>query len=109
MSTDSTPASSTDPTPASPPERSFFDALKYGVSLPERFVRSAAGLTAGTAKELAGFLVPRSFQDSKTYEVVVRNSLNFVIANVGGVDLPADPNAPPPPENFVARKAVGNF
>jgi hypothetical protein len=109
MSTDSTPPSSIDPAPATPPERSFFDALKYGASIPERLVRSAAGLTAGTAKELAGFLVPRSFQDSKTYEVVVRNSLNFVIANIGGVDLPADPGAPPPPENFLARKAVGNF
>lgn len=110
MSTDSTSASTpADQPPAVPPERSFFDALKYGVSLPERLVRSAAGLTAGTAKELAELLVPRSFQDSKTYEVVVRNSLNFVIANVGGVNLPVDPNAPPPPENFVARKAVGNF
>ena len=58
-----------------PPERSFFDVIRYGASLPERLVRSAAGLTAGTAKELAEFLVPRSFQDSKTYEVVVANSL----------------------------------
>ncbi len=105
---------STDPTspaaPASEPaDRSLFDFLRYGASLPERFARSAAGLTAGTAKELAGFLVPRSFQDSKTYEVVVRNSLNFVIGNIGGVALPVDPNAPPLAENYVARKAVGNF
>lgn len=98
-----------DPPTTSPPERSYFDALKYGVSLPERFVRSAAGLTAGTAKELAEFLVPRSFQDSKTYEVVIRNSLSFVIGSIGGVDLPASPNAPPQAENFLARKAVGNF
>ena len=90
-------------------ERSLFDSLKYGVSLPERFVRSAAGLTAGTAKELAEFLVPRSFQDSKTYEVVIRNSLNFVVANIGGVDLPPVPGAGAQAENFLARKAVGNF
>jgi hypothetical protein len=109
MSTEPTSTSTTDSTPATPPERSFFDALKYGVSLPERLVRSAAGITAGTAKELAEFLVPRSFQDSKTYEVVVRNSLNFVIGNIGGVDLPANPNAPPQSENYLARKAVGNF
>ncbi|HVJ84088.1 MAG TPA: hypothetical protein VM452_00515 [Caulifigura sp.] len=94
---------------SSPPARSFLETLRYGASIPERLVRSAAGLTAGTAKELAEFLVPRSFQDSKTYEVVVRNSLNFVIGNIGGVNLPTDPNAPPPPENFLARKAVGNF
>jgi hypothetical protein len=106
MSTDQPPD---DEAPAAAPERSIFDALKYGASLPERFVRSAAGVTAGTAKELAEFLVPRSFQDSKTYEVVVRNSLNFVIGNIGGVDLPADPNAPAQAENYLARKAVGNF
>jgi hypothetical protein len=110
MSTESTNAATpADPLPASPPERSFLDALRYGASLPERFMRSAAGLTAGTARELAEFLVPRSFQDSKTYEVVVRNSLNFVIGNIGGVDLPPDPNAPAQAENYLARKAVGNF
>src|SRR6187549_1078648 len=110
MSTDSTTSPTTDDqTPAAVPERSFFDTLKYGASLPERLIRSAAGLTAGTAKELAEFLVPRSFQDSKTYEVVVRNSLNFVIGNIGGVNLPADPNAPAQAENYLARKAVGNF
>jgi hypothetical protein len=106
MSTD--PAASPTPGEAAS-ERSLFDTLRYGVSLPERLVRSAAGLTAGTAKELAEFLVPRSFQDSKTYEVVVRNSLNFIVGNIGGVNLPSDPDAPPPAENFLARKAVGNF
>jgi hypothetical protein len=100
------PAPGVEPPPA---DRSLFDSLKYGVSLPERFVRSAAGLTAGTAKDLAEFLVPRSFQDSKTYEVVVRNSLNFVIGNIGGVDLPPGPAGAAQPENFLARKAVGNF
>ncbi|QDT54814.1 hypothetical protein Pan44_28520 [Caulifigura coniformis] len=101
--------STSEPAAEAAPSRSFLDTLRYGASLPERLVRSAAGLTAGTAKELAEFLVPRSFQDSKTYEVVVRNSLNFVIGNIGGVDLPADPNAPAQAENYLARKAVGNF
>jgi hypothetical protein len=91
-------------------ERSVFESLLYGVSLPERLVRSACGVTAGTAREMAGFLVPRSFQDSKTYEIVVRNSLDFLIKDIGGVgdSAPAtDANAAG--TDFLARKAVGNF
>lgn len=65
--------------------------LLFGLSLPERFVRSAVGITAGTAREIAEFVVPQAFQDSKSYEVAVRNSLNFLLDNVGTVsaDSPA--------------------
>jgi hypothetical protein len=105
-----------DPTPDTPPgncdapqESSLLDSLRYGVSIPERLVRSACGLTAGTAKELAGFVVPRSFQDSKTYQVVVRNSLNFLISNIGGVRTPTAGTEQAQAEDFLARKAVGNF
>jgi hypothetical protein len=94
--------------PDGPPKSSLFDSLRYGISIPERLVRSACGLTAGTAKELAGFVVPRSFQDSKTYQVVVRNSLNFLISNIGGVNT-AGGNEQAQAEDFLARKAVGNF
>ena len=100
--------------------------LLYGVSVPERLVRSAVGLTAGTAKEIAEFVVPQAFQDSKSYEVAVRNSLNFLLANVASVtDSKASEtvsasggdcalrSAPDPtggnPGRFIARKAVGNF
>lgn len=119
-------------TPVSSPseERStseqLLSGLLYSVSLPERLVRSAVGITAGTAKEIAEFVVPQAFQDSKSYEVAVRNSLNFLLANVATV---SDPNAEKPvalpnaataadssndptainPGRFIARKAVGNF
>lgn len=106
--------------------------LFYGLSLPERLVRSAVGITAGTAKEIAEFVVPQAFQDSKSYEVAVRNSLNFLLANVAtlATDSPANPaaslastaatdaqavskaNADPAagnPGRFIARKAVGSF
>ena len=59
--------------------------LLYTLSLPERTVRSTIALAAGAATHTAEFLVPRAFQDSKTYSVVVRNSLNFLTQQVGGV------------------------
>ncbi len=70
--------------------------------------------------------MPQAFQDSKSYEVAVRNSLNFLLANVATVSDPNSEKAPPPtnaasavdasndptainPGRFIARKAVGNF
>jgi len=105
---------------------SLLDTLLYGVSLPERLIRSAVGLTAGTAKEIAEFVVPQAFQDSKSYEVAVRNSLNFLVTSIGSV-APSDPGThpqgsdaaagaggPADPQQadagrFIAKKAVGNF
>lgn len=114
---------------------SLLDTLLYGVSLPERLLRSAVGVTAGTAREIAEFVVPQAFQDSKSYEVAVRNSLNFLLTSIGSV-APSQPAATPDaaavpvttaPTNpveatgtsteaqqndagrFIAKKAVGNF
>jgi hypothetical protein len=110
--------------------KTVVDSLLFGLSLPERLARSAVGVTAGTAKELAEFVVPQAFQDSKSYEVMVRNSLNFLMDNIaavapvpsdnataGNTSAPADASAEQPetkPDNalggrFVAKKAVGNF
>lgn len=117
-------------TPSTSEERSaveqLLSGLLYSVSLPERLVRSAVGITAGTAKEIAEFVVPQAFQDSKSYEVAVRNSLNFLLANVATVSDPKAEKPPTPaitaptaetandptainPGRFIARKAVGNF
>ena len=115
---------------------SLMKGLLYGISLPERLVRSAVGVTAGTAKEIAEFVVPQAFQDSKSYEVMVRNSLSFLLnsvatlseavppqnsamyvpeAGVAGSSVPGsaaitivDPAAANP-SRFIARKAAGNF
>jgi hypothetical protein len=82
--------------------------LFYGLSLPERAVRSSIGMAAGAARETARFLVPRAFQDSRTYGIVIRNSLNFLASDVGGVA--PDPSGDEPAiEGYLARKAVGNF
>ncbi len=83
--------------------------LFYGLSLPERAVRSSIGLAAGAARETAEFLVPRAFQDSKTYGIVVRNSLQFLASDVGGVESKSDEDEQPAVEGYLARKAVGNF
>jgi hypothetical protein len=86
------------------------DYLLFGLSLPERALRSASGVVAGTLRESASLLVPQAFQNSKTYSVMVRQMLDFLAEDVGGVERPAEaPTAPPKIENFVARKAVGNF
>ena len=119
--------------------RMFLDGLLYGVSLPERFVRSAVGLTAGTAKEIAEFIVPQAFQSSKSYEVAIRNSLNFLLSNVATISEPDRPSGEPASDvrvrlndsqrqvlgttqdsagasgtetdagRFVAKKAISNF
>lgn len=81
--------------------------LLYGLSLPERLVRSAVGLTAGAAREIAEFVVPQAFQSSKSYEIAITNSLGFLTETIGGV-----PAATPPEDEaaeHIARKAVGNF
>lgn len=84
--------------------------LLYGLSLPERTLRSAVGVAAGTVREAAEFVVPQSFKNAKTYKVLVRNSLAFLTDNVGGVksSQPEDQDSAIG-DDFVARKAVGNF
>ncbi len=83
--------------------------LLYTVSLPERAVRSTVGLTAGAAREAAHALVPQAFQSSKTYEIVVANSLRFLVEDVGGVESRASTAETAPVDQYLARKAVGNF
>jgi len=85
------------------------DFLLFGMSLPERALRSAAGVLTGTIRESASLLVPQAFQNSKMYHIFIRQGLAFLAEDVGGVAPSADPDAPPKVKNFVARKAVGNF
>lgn len=85
------------------------DFLLYSVSLPERALRSATGVVSGALRESTSLLVPRAFQNSKTYSVMVRQGLDFLAEDVGGVQRKEEVDAPPKIENFVARKTVGNF
>ncbi|MHC4176520.1 MAG: hypothetical protein ACYSWU_03385 [Planctomycetota bacterium] len=85
------------------------DFLLYGISLPERTLRSASGVVSGALRESASLLVPQAFRNSKTYNVMIQQMLDFMAEDVGGVERSDDPDAPPKIENYVARKAVGNF
>jgi hypothetical protein len=59
-----------EPDPATQPALSPLTRnLLFGLSLPERIVRSAVGLTAGTVKELAGFVVPQAFLRNRDYQL----------------------------------------
>lgn len=109
------------------PLQTLLNGILYSASLPERIVRSAVGLTAGTAKELAEFIVPQAFQSSKSYEVAIRNSLNFLLSAVGDVGGGGGPSGVPAAGGvsssgtadaaaptadtgrFVAKKAIANF
>jgi hypothetical protein len=103
------------PSDAPPPEENdpgfapVLDFLLYGLSLPERTVRSASSVVGGALRESAELLVPQAFQNSKTYSVMVRQMLDFMVEDIGGVEGSDDPDAPVKVENFVARKSVGNF
>ncbi len=102
------PAAAEAPIAAADAPASLSRYLLYTLSLPERTVRSTIAMAAGAATHAAEFLVPRAFQDSKTYSVVVRNSLKFLTKDVGGVARQGtDEN--PTADDFLARKTVGNF
>ncbi|MCA9082102.1 MAG: zf-TFIIB domain-containing protein, partial [Planctomycetaceae bacterium] len=92
---------------------SFAQQLMYGLSLPERLLRTVVGVSAGTLREAATMLVPHAFQDSVTYKVAVQNSLNFLTENVGGfasAELPAaGEESETAAGTYLAKKTVGNF
>jgi len=94
--------------PASP-SRTAFEHLSYVLSLPERVVRGGSGLVGGIAREGAELLVPQSFQCSRTYSTMVRQMLDFMVHDVGGVPTGEAASSTAEVDNFVARKAVGNF
>ena len=86
--------------------------LMFGLSLPERTIRSTAAVVSGAVNESATLLVPGAFQDSKTYQTFVKQMLEMVAQDVGGVKKKVDPenaNSEAAVENYVAKKTVGTF
>ena len=82
--------------------------LVYTLSLPERALRTGGAVVGGALRESTALLVPQAFQNSQTYSLMVKQMLDFLAEDVGGVQRAGRANEPPV-ENFVARKAVGNF
>lgn len=89
--------------------RGLVGSVLYGLSLPERVLRGAVGLTAGAARELADVLVPQAFHDSATYRIAVENALGFLTGTIGGVPRPETGMDEPDASGVMARRAVGNF
>jgi hypothetical protein len=83
------------------------DARTYLLSLPERVVRSALGLSAGVLREVGEVVLPRGVRRSQLYQSLVDTTLRFVIEQVGGTKgiYPAEQ---PQPEDFIARRGAGN-
>jgi hypothetical protein len=99
------------PPPTAPQDPGYLkvrDYLLYGLSLPERALRSASGIVGGTLRESASLLVPQAFRSSKTYSVMIQQMLDFLAEDVGGVARSAATGADQT-RDFVARKAVGSF
>src|SRR5262245_53690234 len=79
----------------------------YLLSLPERVVRSALGLSAGFLREVGTVVLPRSVRRTQLYQNLVDTTLVFVIEQVGGAQgvYPAERASP---DNFIVRRGAGN-
>ena len=79
----------------------------YLLSLPERVIRSALGLSAGLLREVGEVVLPRGVRQTQLYQSLVDTTLRFVIEQVGGAQgvYPADQ---PQPDDFLVRRSAGN-
>lgn len=84
--------------------------FRYATSLPERTFRSASALAGGLVRESSHWLVPSAFRNSKSYTIFVRQMLDFVVSDVGGVRRPLTKGENTSTEHVdLARKTVGNL
>jgi hypothetical protein len=99
-----------------PGVETVYKYIMYSLSVPERTVRSTAAMVGGAISESASLLVPRAFQDSKTYQTFVKQMLDMVNNDIGGVQKndagseaeQAEQQAQEV-ENYVAKKTVSSF
>jgi hypothetical protein len=79
----------------------------YLLSLPERVIRAALGLSAGLLHEVGEVALPRGVRRTQLYKNLVDVTLRFVIERVGGAEG-VYPAAEPPPDDFLVRRGAGN-
>ena len=79
----------------------------YLLSLPERVIRSALGLTAGLLREVGEVVLPRGVRRTQLYKSLVDVTLRYVIEQVGGAK-DVYPAATPQPDDFLVRRGAGN-
>ncbi|HEY1284065.1 MAG TPA: hypothetical protein VGE96_06245 [Steroidobacteraceae bacterium] len=82
-------------------------ARDYLLSVPERVIRSALGLSAGLLREVGEVVLPRGVRRSQLYQSLVDTTLRFVIEQVGGAKGVYAPDEPQP-EDFFVRRGAGN-
>ena len=81
------------------------DVTSYLVTLPERLVRSAVGLSAGLAREVGDMVLPDAVRQGQLYRNLVDTTLRFLIEQVGGAEgtYPAEGQLP---GDFLAHLGV---
>lgn len=104
------PTESQDSQESDPGISSVYNYLLYGLSLPERTLRSTSAMIGGVLRESTELLVPQAFRSSKSYEIFVKQALDLMAENIGGVEV-EESSGPSSTqvEGYVARKTVGNF
>lgn len=77
------------------------------LSLPERVVRAALGVSAGFLREVGEVALPGAVRRSQLYKSLVDVTLRYVIERVGGAQgvYTAEP---PQPGDFIARRGAGH-
>ena len=103
-------AATSEPASSVPTISSVQDYLLFGLSLPERALRSTAAVFGGALTESASLLLPQAFRDSTSYKTFVQQMLDMVVRDVGGVRNSDENDAESKEvENYVAKKSVGSF
>jgi len=79
----------------------------FVLSLPERVVRSATALAAGLAREIGNVALPRALRQTHLYRLMVENTLQFLIQEVGEVEGVYE-DSQPLMEKFAIRRAAAH-
>ena len=79
----------------------------YLLSLPERVIRSALGLSAGLLREVGVVVLPQGVRRSALYRSLVDTTLRYVIEHVGGAEG-VYPTEQPQPGDFLTRRGAGH-
>jgi hypothetical protein len=79
----------------------------YLLSLPERVIRAALGLSAGLLREVGEVALPQGVRRSALYKSLVDTTLRYVIEQVGGAKGIYPPEQPQPAD-FLARRGAGH-
>ncbi|HEV7714256.1 MAG TPA: hypothetical protein VGO53_01590, partial [Steroidobacteraceae bacterium] len=79
----------------------------YLLSIPERVIRAALGLSAGLLREVGEVVLPGGVRRSQLYKSLVDTTLRYVIEQVGGAKG-VYPVEQPQPDDFIARRGAGN-